>query len=70
MILTPHRHAIIVPALMQPVEVWPWCLSLGNPGVGDDAHIGVAGELLPEHLDAVIFKDGQISSRTKSSGRR
>ena len=57
MLLTPFHHAFIVPAFMQRIEVGPRCLSLSNPGMGDDAHVGVARKLLPKHFDAVILKD-------------
>ena len=66
MLLTPFHHAVIASAFMQRIKVWPRCLPPSNPCVGNNAYIGVARELLPEHFDAVILKDDQISFRTKS----
>lgn len=53
-LLAPCHHALEVPASVPHVEVWPWRYPPGNPGVGDDADVRVAGELLPEHFDAVV----------------
>ena len=61
MLLTPLHHALVIPAFMQRVEVWPRRFFSGNPGVGDDAHVGVTSQFLPEHFDTVILGDGQIS---------
>lgn len=53
-LLAPCHHALKIPAFMQRVEVGPRRQPSGNPGVGNDTDIRIAGELLPEHLDAMV----------------
>lgn len=55
-LLTPLDHPVPIAAFMQRVEIRPWRFSLRNPVVSDDAHVGVAGQFLSEHLDAVVLR--------------
>lgn len=54
MLLTPLHSAIVISVFVQRVKVWPWRSPPGNPCVRNDAYIRVAGELLPEHFNAMV----------------
>ena len=62
MILTPFQDTLKITALVQDVEVWPGQIPYCNPVVRDNTHVGIAGQLLAQHLNAVV-STGQVSAQ-------
>lgn len=57
--LTPLHNTIIISAFVQCVELGPERIPLSNPSVRDDANIGVAGKLLPEHFNTMVWMENE-----------
>lgn len=59
----PIMYLIKVPAFVKRVEVRPSFFSKLDPVVGHKSKVGSAHEILPEHLNAVIFNSSALGQK-------
>ena len=56
MVIYPRKDLLEIPAFMQRVEVGVRVAKAMDPFVSDHAYVSNAHQILPQYLDAVIFK--------------